>query len=118
MVQQLVPCLAVLALLIISTVHAKSTALGCFRDAVDVKERVLPNVLILDPKMTTDMCTAICDCRGFPYAGTQFGTEVLNGMRVLVHQLERSPTHSALLLRCSSLACCSVGVVGSHLILR
>ncbi len=65
-------------LLLVSRAFAKSIAVGCFRDSVEVRERVLPHVLVLDSKMTTDMCTSICDCRGFPYAGTQFGTEVIH----------------------------------------
>jgi hypothetical protein len=54
-----------------------ATSLGCFKDQEDptgTTGRDLDGFNENAPGMTAEMCTQTCTSKGFPYAGTQYGT--------------------------------------------
>jgi hypothetical protein len=56
---------------------ASVVSLGCFKDqgdAAGTNGRDLNGFAENVPGMTTEMCTQTCAIKGFPFAGTQFGT--------------------------------------------
>ena len=59
-----------------------ATSLGCFKDQGDptgTNGRDLNGFTENVPGMTAEMCTQTCTSKGFPYAGTQYGTQCFCG---------------------------------------